>query len=47
MRLVRPPAVTVTIVPGSKPQYKIGWQNLTVGDTLQCTSGVTVQELAP
>jgi hypothetical protein len=38
---------TVTIVPGSKPQYKIGWQSITAGGTVKCTSGITVQELAP
>lgn len=40
-------AGTVMFSPGIPPQYKIGWQSLTPGDEVPCTSDVTVQELAP
>jgi hypothetical protein len=38
---------TVTYSPIIPPQYKIGWQSLTAGTDVLCTSDITVQLLAP
>ena len=38
---------TVTYAPVIPPQYKVGWQSLTAGASVLCTSDVTVQQLAP
>jgi hypothetical protein len=38
---------TITYVPVIPPQYKIGWQSLTAGSDVPCTSDITVQQLAP
>lgn len=38
---------TVSIAGSVPPHYKIGWQSLTVGETVPCTSGISVQEFAP
>jgi hypothetical protein len=37
----------VIFSPAIPPHYKIAWQSLTVGDTVLCTSGITVQQFAP
>jgi hypothetical protein len=38
---------TVLYSPAIPPQYKIGWQSLTPGESVPCTSDITVQQLAP
>jgi hypothetical protein len=38
---------TVVFSPAVPPQYKIGWQSLTVGDVILCTSDIAVQLTAP
>jgi hypothetical protein len=38
---------TVAFSPSTPPQYFIAWQSLTVGESVLCTSGITVQEVAP
>jgi hypothetical protein len=38
---------TITYAPVIPPQYKVGWQSLTAGTDVLCTSDITVQQLAP
>ncbi len=38
---------TVLFSPPVPPQYKIKWQSLTVGQTVPCTSDISVQQAAP
>lgn len=38
---------TVQFSPPVPPQYKIGWQSLTVGDSVLCTSNISVQQAPP
>lgn len=38
---------TVDFSPSVPRHYKIGWQSLTAGETVLCTSGITVQKFAP
>jgi hypothetical protein len=38
---------TVIFVPLVPPNYRVEWQSLTVGDSITCTSGITVRSHAP
>lgn len=38
---------TVQFSPPVPPQYKIGWQSLTVGDSIPCSSNISVQRAPP
>jgi hypothetical protein len=38
---------TITYAPLIPPQYKVGWQCLTAGTNVLCTTDITVQQLAP
>jgi hypothetical protein len=38
---------TITYSPIVPPQYKVGWQSLTAGSSVSCTSDITLQELPP
>ena len=38
---------TVSFSPSVPPHYKIGWQSLAAGDSVLCTSGIAVQDVAP
>jgi len=42
-----PPCVTCYQQQVIPPQYKIGWQSLTAGTDVLCTTDITVQQLAP
>lgn len=38
---------TVLFSPQTPPQYKIGWQSLSAGQSVPCTSDINVQQVAP